>query len=173
MEALGLIEVVGLAAGVEAADVACKSASVELVGYELAKGGGFVTIKVLGKVGAVTAAVEAAAEAAARITRVVSKLVIPRPNTQVEPMVRSAATVGLTPRAPEPKVTPPAPEPEPAPEPGPAPAPEPEAEAAPEAAPVKAAAPTKPAGTRTPARETAKAPAKATANPAKTNAGRK
>lgn len=108
MQALGLIEVVGLAAGFEAADVACKSANVDLVGYELAKGGGFVTIKVLGQVGAVTAAIDAAAEAAARINRVVSKLVIPRPNDQIEPLVGNKLTRGWT--AP----TPP-PEPEPVP----------------------------------------------------------
>lgn len=102
MQALGLIEVVGLAAGVEAADVACKTANVELVGYELAKGGGFVTIKVLGQVGAVTAAVDAAAQAAGQITRVVSRLVIPRPGDQLEPMVHSAATVGYKPEPPAP-----------------------------------------------------------------------
>lgn len=107
MQALGLIEVVGLAAGFEAADVACKSANVQLVGYELAKGGGYVTIKVLGQVGAVTAAVDAAAEAAARITRVVSKLVIARPNDQIEPLVGNKLTRGWT-----------APAPAPAPQPG-------------------------------------------------------
>ncbi|WP_438874100.1 BMC domain-containing protein [Tessaracoccus lacteus] len=108
MQALGLIEVVGLAAGFEAADVACKSANVDLVGYELAKGGGFVTIKVLGQVGAVSAAIDAAAVAAAKINRVVSKLVIPRPNDQIEPLVGNKLTRGWT--AP----TPP-PEPEPVP----------------------------------------------------------
>ena len=34
MEALGTIETVGLAAAFEAADVACKTANVELIGYE-------------------------------------------------------------------------------------------------------------------------------------------
>ena len=97
MQALGTIEVVGLVAGVEAADVACKAADVQLVGYELAKGGGYVTVKVLGQVGAVTAAVDAAAVAAARITRVVSKLVIPRPSDQIAALVANAATVGHTP----------------------------------------------------------------------------
>lgn len=159
MQALGMVEVVGLAAGVEAADVACKTANVELVGYELAKGGGYVTIKVLGQVGAVTAAIDAAAEAAGRITRVVSKLVLPRPNDQVEPMVYSSATVGYE-----------APKPAPKAESQPAPA-EPKSEAAPAA--VAAPAPEKPAGTRAPARETAKAPAKATATAAKTTTGRK
>lgn len=97
MQALGTIEVIGLVAGIEAADVACKTADVELVGYELAKGGGYVTIKVIGQVGAVNAAVDAAASAAARITRVVSRLVIPRPNDQISPLICSAATVGCTP----------------------------------------------------------------------------
>ena len=60
MEALGTIETVGLAAAFEAADVACKTANVELIGYELAKGGGFVTIKVVGKVAAVNSAIDAA-----------------------------------------------------------------------------------------------------------------
>lgn len=96
MEALGTVEVVGLVAGVEAADVACKTADVKLVGYELAKGGGFVTIKVLGQVGAVNAAVAAAAEAASKISRVVSKLVIPRPSDQIEPLVFNSMTVGHT-----------------------------------------------------------------------------
>ena len=104
MQALGLIEVVGLAAGCEAVDVACKTANVELVGYELAKGGGYVTIKVLGNVGAVNAAVDAAATAAGRINRVVSRLVIPRPSDQVEPLVFSPATVGYEAPKPEPVV---------------------------------------------------------------------
>lgn len=115
MHALGTVEVIGLVAGIEAADVACKTANVELVGYELAKGGGLVTIKVLGQVAAVQAAVEAAAQAAGAITRVVSKLVIPRPSEQIVPLIHSAATVGYSPQ--------PQPEPEPQPEETPAPAP--------------------------------------------------
>lgn len=103
MKALGTIEVVGLCAGIEAADVACKAANVELIGYELAKGGGYVTIKVTGDVGAVKAAVDAAAQAASQINRVVSKLVIPRPNEQLATLVRNKQTVGYTPEpAPEP-----------------------------------------------------------------------
>lgn len=165
MEALGMVEVVGLVASIEAADVACKSANVELVGYELAKGGGYVTIKVLGQVGAVTAAVDAAAQAAGKLTRVVSKLVIPRPNTQVEPMVHSKATVGYAP-APT-KAAPKAAavrKTTPAKKAGQA-----------EAAATKAAQPTpeNPAGPRTPARETAEAPAEALATPAKSNPERK
>lgn len=48
-KSLGLIETVGMSAAVEAADAAMKSANVSLVGYELTKGGGMVTVKLEGK----------------------------------------------------------------------------------------------------------------------------
>ena len=102
MQALGSIEVVGLVAGVEAADVACKTADVTLIGYELAKGGGYVSIKVEGQVAAVQAAMDAAEVAASKLTRVVSKIVIPRPHPELEPLVFSAATVGLATPTPQP-----------------------------------------------------------------------
>ena len=111
MQALGTIEVVGLVAGVEAADVACKTADVTLIGYELAKGGGYVTVKVEGQVGAVNAAIDAAEAAAEKLSRVVSKLDIPRPHPELEMLVFSATTVGHTPPAPRA-------EPEPTQEPG-------------------------------------------------------
>ncbi len=105
MQALGSIEVVGLVAGVEAADVACKTADVNLIGYELARGGGYVTVKVEGQVAAVQAAMAAAEAAASKLTRVVSRIVIPRPHQELEPIVFSAATVGLTKPAPDAKAT--------------------------------------------------------------------
>ena len=105
MQALGSIEVVGLVAGVEAADVACKTADVNLIGYELARGGGYVTVKVEGQVAAVQAAMAAAEVAASKLTRVVSRIVIPRPHQELEPIVFSAATVGLTKSAPDAKAT--------------------------------------------------------------------
>ena len=108
MQALGSIEVVGLVAGVEAADVACKTADVTLIGYELARGGGYVTVKVEGQVAAVQAAMAAAEVAASKLTRVVSRIVIPRPHQELEPIVFSAATVGLTKPAPDAKATKPA-----------------------------------------------------------------
>ena len=61
-KSLGLIETEGLAAGIEAADAAVKSANVELIGYELTKGGGWTTVKIQGDVGAVKAAVDAAGQ---------------------------------------------------------------------------------------------------------------
>lgn len=95
--ALGLIEVIGLAAGIEAADAAVKAANVELIGYELTKGGGLVTIKLCGSVGAVKAAVDAGAAAAAKVNTVYGKHVIPRPHNELGGILLTKDTVGLKP----------------------------------------------------------------------------
>lgn len=106
--ALGLIETVGLAAAVEAADAAVKTANIVLVGYELSNGGGLVTVKLEGDVGAVKAAVEAGCAAAERINKVWSKHIIPRPNEGLDGMIYSKATVGLAqPEEPQPPLQPP------------------------------------------------------------------
>ncbi len=94
-KSLGLIETVGLTAGIEAADTAVKSANVKLVGYELSKGGGMTVIKLEGDVGAVKAAVDAGKAAAMKVGSVVSAIVIPRPAPGLDTMVRSKDTVGL------------------------------------------------------------------------------
>ena len=124
-KSLGLIETQGLAAGVVAADAAVKSANVELIGYELTKGGGWTLIKVQGDVGAVKAAVDAAAVAAGKVNRVVSTRVIARPSSYLEALIHTADTVGdrppEPPKAPEPPTPPTEPEPEPPVEPTPAP----------------------------------------------------
>ena len=86
-KSLGLIETQGLAAGIEAADAAVKSANVELVGYELTKGGGWTTIKILGDVGAVKAAVDSGVESAQRIGELVTSLVIARPHNDINKIV--------------------------------------------------------------------------------------
>lgn len=92
-EALGLVEVIGLAAGYEAADVAVKTAGVRLLGYELSKGNGMVTVKVAGEVGAVKAAVEAAAAAGDRVSKTYATKVIPRPDSRVEEFFRDVEQV--------------------------------------------------------------------------------
>lgn len=99
-KSLGLIETVGLAAAVEAADTAVKSANVTLVGYELTKGDGMVTVKLEGEVGAVNAAVSAAAAAAEKVNHVYSTRVIARPSVCVAPLVKNALTVGVEPEVP-------------------------------------------------------------------------
>lgn len=109
-KSLGLIETQGLAAGVVAADAAVKSANVELVGYELTKGGGWTLIKIQGDVGAVKAAVDAAKIAAGKVNRVVSTRVIARPSSGLEALIHTADTVGdrppEPPKGPEPPNSP-------------------------------------------------------------------
>lgn len=82
MEALGMIECMGLVAMIEAADAMVKSANVRLVGYEKVDAG-LVTVIVRGEVGAVKAAVDAGAAAARRIGTVTAVHVIARPHDEV------------------------------------------------------------------------------------------
>lgn len=93
--ALGILETVGLTAAIEAADTAVKSSNVTLLGYELSNGGGMVTIRFEGDVGAVKAALEAASAAAGRVSKVYSKLMIPRPHDELEKILYSKEVVGL------------------------------------------------------------------------------
>ena len=83
MEALGMVECMGLVAMIEAADAMVKAANVRLVGYEKIDAG-LVTAIVRGEVGAVKAAVDAGAAAARRIGTVTAVHVIPRPQGEVD-----------------------------------------------------------------------------------------
>lgn len=78
MKALGMIEVYGYVAAVEALDSALKAANVEAVEVTKVQGG-LVAVFVSGDVGATQAAIAAAAVAASRVGRVISTHVIPRP----------------------------------------------------------------------------------------------
>lgn len=82
MQALGMVECMGLVAMIEAADAMVKTANVELVGYEKIDAG-LVTAIVRGEVGAVKAAVEAGAAAGRRVGTVVAVHIIPRPHEEV------------------------------------------------------------------------------------------
>ncbi|BES66276.1 hypothetical protein SANA_27150 [Gottschalkiaceae bacterium SANA] len=93
-KSLGLIETIGMAAAVEAADAAVKSANVKLIGIELSKGFGMVTVKIAGDVGAVKAAVNSAKAAAERVNQVVSVKVIARPSKAIDQLIFSPDTVG-------------------------------------------------------------------------------
>ncbi len=88
LEALGLIEVVGLVGAIEAADTASKAADVKVIGYELTKGSGMVLVKIVGGVSAVKAAVDAASIAAERVCQVVSKHVIARPSDELDKIIK-------------------------------------------------------------------------------------
>jgi ethanolamine utilization protein EutM len=85
--ALGLIETIGLAAGIEAADSMVKAANVEIVTRQQV-GGGLVAILVRGDTGAVKAAIDAATIAASKVGRVVSAHMIPRPDPAIESILR-------------------------------------------------------------------------------------
>jgi microcompartment protein CcmL/EutN len=81
-EALGVIETLGFATAIEAADAAVKAANVKL-GDWLKVGGGKVNIIVRGDVAAVKAAVEAAVASASQIGEVQAQSIIPRPSEQL------------------------------------------------------------------------------------------
>ena len=95
MKALGLIELYGYLAAVEALDSALKAANVSSLGATKV-GGGLVTVMVEGDVGAVKASMDAAASAAERVGEVISVHVIPRPHESVGEMLKPS-----TPPAPE------------------------------------------------------------------------
>lgn len=96
-EAIGLIEAIGLATAIEAADAAVKSANVRLIGYEACKGDGMSTIKVAGDIGAVKAAVDAATAACAKGRGVWATKVIARPSEGIEKLIYNSETVGYNP----------------------------------------------------------------------------
>lgn len=112
-KAVGLIETIGLVAAIEAADAAVKAANVTLLGYENTKGGGMITVKLVGDVGAVKAAVSAGAAAALKIGQVKSCHVIPRPHGEIEALLKqidrgpaAEKVEGEKPKAAKPKSTP-------------------------------------------------------------------
>ncbi|MEG0307670.1 MAG: BMC domain-containing protein [Clostridium sp.] len=82
-KSLGLVEVRGYVAAVEAADSALKAANVTLIGLEKIKGG-ITTIKITGDVGAVKAAVDAAKVSVEKLGTFRTAHVIPRVDSQVQ-----------------------------------------------------------------------------------------
>ena len=60
MRSLGFVEVSGVSAAIDALDIMCKAADVELISWERKLGGRLVTVIITGTVSAVTAAVESA-----------------------------------------------------------------------------------------------------------------
>ncbi|WP_448821562.1 BMC domain-containing protein [Cetobacterium sp.] len=86
MKALGMIETRGMVGAIEAVDVACKTADVEVLNRHLVKGG-IVTVEIVGDVGAVKVAVEAAAEAVKKLGVYMGSHVIPRPTEEVYNML--------------------------------------------------------------------------------------
>lgn len=87
MKALGLIETRGMVGAIVAADIALKTAQVELISEEYTKGG-LVCIEFEGDVAAVKASVEAAVTAIKDMGIYVGSHVIPRPDDSVEKIIK-------------------------------------------------------------------------------------
>lgn len=83
-EALGLVETKGLSTAILVADAMAKTANVNIIDIENTKGSGYMTIKISGDVGAVTAAVTAGKQIAIENNGFVSSKVIPRPSNNIE-----------------------------------------------------------------------------------------
>ncbi len=87
MKALGLIETRGMVGAIVAADIALKTAQVELISKEYTKGG-LVCIEFEGDVAAVKASVEAAVMAIKDMGVLIASHVIPRPDDSVEKIIK-------------------------------------------------------------------------------------
>jgi len=78
-EALGIIEIQGLATAIAVVDCMVKTANVSVRSVEPAKGMGYMTVKITGDVGAVNAAVHAGKQAGVMNGKYISSSVIARP----------------------------------------------------------------------------------------------
>lgn len=86
-KALGLIETFGIVYVLEAADAMCKSADVELIGFENVASG-YISVLVRGDVGACKAAVESGVQAVKNMgSEVYSSVVIASPHHDIEKII--------------------------------------------------------------------------------------
>lgn len=92
MQALGLIEVIGYPAAIEAADASMKAANVRLGGITKV-GSGIVTVQIFGDVGAVKAAVDAGGKAAEKVGKVRATHVIPRADSALLKIVKQPGSI--------------------------------------------------------------------------------
>ena len=82
--AIGLLEISGLVASIEALDAMVKAADVNIVHTEKRLGGRLVTLIICGKVDAVTAAIEAGQKHGAPLGKVYGAEIIPSPSEEVK-----------------------------------------------------------------------------------------
>ncbi len=83
-DALGLIEIKGLATAILVADTMVKTANVSILEVEKTRGLGWMTVKIVGDVAAVKAALEAGKQVGEAYGHFVTRKVIPRPSEGVE-----------------------------------------------------------------------------------------
>lgn len=96
MQAVGIIEVYGLAAAFVACDAGCKAANVTVEPFDKNKPGNpdglkvplIVAVKFRGRVSDVESAIEAAKEAANRVSGVVCSHIIPNTEVDTEKMLK-------------------------------------------------------------------------------------
>ncbi|MCS5422397.1 MULTISPECIES: BMC domain-containing protein [Psychrilyobacter] len=86
MKALGMIETTGLIGAIEAADVATKTANVEILNKHFISAG-IVTLEITGDIGAVKVAIEAAVEATKKLGVFMSSNVIARPGDSIANLI--------------------------------------------------------------------------------------
>ncbi len=91
-EAIGLVEVRGFAAATKVADIAAKTANIDILGYEETKGSGHVVVKISGEVSAVTVAIEAVEAQRFEIGTVVASKVIAKPHDDLNKLLVDSNT---------------------------------------------------------------------------------
>ena len=89
-KAYGFLEITGVVAAIDALDIMCKTAGVEVASWERKLGGRLVTIIVQGDVAAVNEAIQAAQEKC--IKKPVNCAVIPRPHEEIVRLVELSAS---------------------------------------------------------------------------------
>ena len=89
-EAYGFIEIAGVSAAMDALDIMCKTAEVELATWERKLGGRLVTLVIQGDVAAVTEAVETASKKA--IKKPAANGVIANPHEEIVRLVHQSAS---------------------------------------------------------------------------------
>ena len=93
---LGVIETFGLTAAIHAADAACKSAAVTVLGYKKI-GSGLVSVFFAGEISAVKTAIDSGVAVIKQPAFIKGKLVIARPEKQVVALLTGLKGKELTP----------------------------------------------------------------------------
>lgn len=105
---LGVIETYGLTAAIHAADAACKSAAVTVLGYKKI-GSGLVSVFFAGEISAVKTAIDSGVAVIKQPAFIKGQLVIARPEKQVVALLTGLKGKELTPPAAKVQQEPPAP----------------------------------------------------------------
>lgn len=91
MQAIGIIEVSGMIAGVEALDAMLKTADVNVLTWEKKLGGRLVNIVIQGEVASVREAILHGEQAANRVTFTVAKAFINNPHEEIMKIIHKGS----------------------------------------------------------------------------------